>query len=399
MIKTHDNKIYNPLTKRYVKIDGVVGKRLLQQEKEHLFNPIIPGSEESRFTLITFQNHFRSIKGTGIKVIFADLDHTLITPKGKHVFPKTIDDWKWKDETIVPKLKDMYNNKGYEIVIVSNQKKMSRDEIKTKIQMIYDDLQLPFVFISGHSDLYYRKPQLGLWEVLIEYIFKDINNIDFPSSIFIGDSIADLYFARNINIKFMHTELFFTGIMNKEFAIIEEKKHPLTEWVSDTSQIISKSFKKLSKLSKNIVIMVGSPASGKSFYSQELEKKYGYLRINKDDMKSDAVMLKEFEKGLKEERNIVIDGTNPTKESRSKWITSALKASYEITIVWMNFPMYVVEFLNNYRIAKNKNQDSHVPTVAMRVYYKKLEEPMQSECNTLIEINKINTNEMLSFWA
>ena len=181
--------------------------------------------------------------------------------------------------------------------------------------------------------------------------------------------------------------------------MIEEKKHPLTEWVSDTSQIISKSFKKLSKLSKNIVIMVGSPASGKSFYSHELEKKYGYLRINKDDMKSDAVMLKEFEKGLKEERNIVIDGTNPTKESRSKWITSALKASYEITIVWMNFPMYVVEFLNNYRIAKNKNQDSHVPTVAMRVYYKKLEEPMQSECNTLIEINKINTNEMLSFWA
>ena len=135
MINTHANKIYNPLTKRYVKIDGVVGKRLLQQQKNHLFNPI-PGSEENRFTLITFQNHFRPTKGDGIKVIFADLDHTLITPKGKHVFPKTIDDWKWKDETIVSKLKDMYNNKGYEIVIVSNQKKMTREEVKTKVQMI-----------------------------------------------------------------------------------------------------------------------------------------------------------------------------------------------------------------------------------------------------------------------
>ena len=395
MINTHANKIYNPLTKRYVKIDGVVGKRLLQQQKVHLFNPI-PGSEENRFTLITFQNHFRPIKGDGIKVIFADLDHTLITPKGKHVFPKTIDDWKWKDETIVPKLKDMYNNKGYEIVIVSNQKKMTREEVNTKVQMIYDDLQLPFVFISGHSDLYYRKPQLGLWEVLIEYIFKDINNIDYPSSIFVGDSIADLYFARNINIKFMHTELLFSGIPNKDFLKIEEKKHPLTEWVSDSVKNILPSFK---KSSKRIVIMVGSPASGKSFYSHELETTYGYLRINKDDMKSDAVMMKAFDSGLKDGRNIVIDGTNPTKESRSKWITTAQKASYEITIVWMNFPMYVVEFLNNYRIAKNKNQNSHVPTVAMRVYYKKLEIPLQSECDTLIEINKINTNEMLSFWA
>ena len=399
MIITHANKIYNPLTKRYVKIDGVVGKRLLQQQmqqqKVHLFNAI-PGAEENRFTLITFQNHFRPTKGVGIKVIFADLDHTLITPKGKHVFPKTIDDWKWKDETIVPKLKDMYNNMGYEIVIVSNQKKMSREEIKTKIQMIYDDLQLPFVFLSGHSDLYYRKPQLGLWEVLIEYIFKDINNIDYSSSIFVGDSIADLYFARNINIKFMHTELLFSGIRNKDFLKIEEKKHPLTEWVSDSFKNILSSFK---KSSKSIVIMVGSPASGKSFYSHELETTYGYLRINKDDMKSDAVMLKAYDSGIKEGRNIVIDGTNPTKESRSKWINVARKASYEITIVWMNFPMYVVEFLNNYRIAKNKNQNSHVPAVAMRVYYKKLEVPLQSECDTLIEINKINTNEMLSFWA
>ena len=398
MINTHANKIYNPLTKRYVKIDGVIGKKLLQQQKEkvHLFNDI-PGSEESRYTLITFQNHFRPTKGGEVKVIFADLDHTLITPKGKHVFPKTIDDWKWKDDTIVPKLKDMYNNMGYEIIIVSNQKKMSREEVKTKVKMIYDDLQIPFVFLSGHSDLYYRKPQLGLWEVLIEYIFKDINNIDYSSSVFIGDSIADLYFARNINIKFMHTELFFSGIPNKEFLKIEEKKHPLTEWV-DTSQNILP-FHSIQKQSKRVVIMVGSPASGKSFYSHELETTYGYLRINKDDMKSDAVMLNAFNKGLNDGRNIVIDGTNPTKEGRAKWITTARKASYEITIVWMNFPMYVVEFLNNYRIAKNKNQNSHVPAVAMRVYYKKLEEPSQLECNTLIEINKINTNKMMSFWA
>jgi bifunctional polynucleotide phosphatase/kinase len=393
MIKTKPGKIYNPLTKRYVNINGVVGKKLLNKEQVHIFKEFTL-EQENRFTLVTFQNHFRPTKSTGIKVIFADLDHTLITPKGKHVFPKTIDDWKWKDETIVPKLKKMYYDMGYEIVIVSNQKKMSRDEVKIKSKMIYDSLEIPFVFISGHSDLYYRKPQLGLWEVLIEYIFKDIKNIDYPSSIFIGDSIADLYFARNINIKFMHTELFFSGIPNKEFAKIENMEHPLTKWISSSTQ-----YKLASSSLKHIVLMVGSPASGKSFYARELEERYGYLRINKDDMKSDVVMNKVFNLGIKERMNIVIDGTNPTKESRAKWINASRKASYNITIIWMNFPMSVVEFLNNYRIANNKNQDSHVPTVAMRVYYKKLEPPTKDECDNIIEVNTINTDEMLSVWV
>jgi DNA 3'-phosphatase len=222
-----NNSIFNepkksPKAKPEAKKEGAIS---------HMFKKNIPEGED-RFTLITFENQFRPTVGEGIKVIFADLDHTLITPKGKHVFPKTLDDWKWKNEAVVPKLKDLYNN-GYEIVIVSNQKKMSGSEVKTKATMIYEDLKIPFVFISGHSDLYYRKPQLGLWEVLIEYIFKDIKYIDIPSSVFIGDSEADLYFARNTKVQFIHTDAFFLGIENKDFAKIESAKHPMTKWVSN----------------------------------------------------------------------------------------------------------------------------------------------------------------------
>ena len=358
---------------------------------KHLFKGLPQGTDD-RFTLITFANSFRPTKGKAVKVMFADLDHTLITPKGKHVFPKTIDDWKWKNEAIVPKLKDLYNNMGYEIVIVSNQKKMSGDDVRTKATMIYNDLQIPFVFISGHSDMYYRKPQLGLWEILGEYIFNGVANID-PSSVFIGDSVADLYFARNTNTKFIHTDMFFNGVPNTEFAKIEAKEHPLTQWVSKKAPDMP-SFK---SSTKHLVIMVGSPASGKSYYSSELERK-GFLRINKDTMKNDKVMAKAFAKGLSEGQNIVIDNTNPTKEGRALWITLASKESYHITIVWMNFPMPVVEYLDNYRIAMNKNQDTHVPAVGMRLYYKKLEAPTQQECDTLVEINTIKAGEMLSTW-
>jgi len=351
-------------------------------------------SGEDRFTLITFQNQFRPAVGSkGIKVLFADLDHTLITPKGKHVFPKSLDDWKWKNDAVVPKLKDMYN-KGYEIVIVSNQKKMTKHEVNTKATMIYKDLKLPFVFISGHSDMYYRKPQLGLWEMLIEYIFKDAKNIDMSSSVFIGDSEADLYFARNTNVKFIHTDAFFLGIQDAKFAKIETTEHPLTKWVSKTSHNLPP----LRSSTKHLVVMVGSPASGKSYYSQELETK-GFVRINKDTMKTDKAIETAFNNGIKEGQNIVIDNTNPTKEARAKWITVAKKASYHVTIVWMNFPISVVEYLDNYRIAKYKNQDYHVPIVAMRVYYKKLEEPTQQECDTLLEIKTINADDMLSVWV
>lgn len=406
-------KIYNPATKRYVNIDGVIGRRLVLEAaaaaaaptaqspaaKPHIFKKL-PLGDENRFTLITFQDHFRPIKVGGVKVIFADLDHTLITPKGKYVFPKTIDDWKWKNEAVVPKLKAMYND-GYEIVIVSNQKKMSGADVKTKATLIYDDLQLPFVFISGHSDLYYMKPQLGLWEVLLEYILLDAKNVDYTQSVFLGDSVADLYFARNTGISFIHTDMFFTGVPNKEFAKIEDKEHPLTNWVSRDAKDILEPLLSSKKSSKRFVIMVGSPASGKSYYSRKLEMKAGYIRINKDDMKTDAAMLKAFDAGLEKGQNIVIDGTNATKESRLKWISAARKASYHITIMWMNFPMPVVEFLDNYRISKNKNQDTHVPAVAMRVYYKKLEEPTQLECDKLIEIKTINNADaaMLSVWV
>lgn len=396
-------KIYNPATKRYVNIDGVIGRRLVLATaaavaRPHMFKKL-PLGDENRFTLITFQDHFRPIKVGGVKVIFADLDHTLITPKGKYVFPKTIDDWKWKNEAVVPKLKAMYND-GYEIVIVSNQKKMSGADVKTKATLIYDDLQLPFVFISGHSDLYYRKPQLGLWEVLLEYILLDAKNVDYTQSVFLGDSVADLYFARNTGIPFIHTDMFFTGVPNKEFAKIEDKEHPLTNWVSRDAKDILEPLLSSKKSSKRFVIMVGSPASGKSYYSRKLEMKAGYIRINKDDMKTDAAMLKAFDAGLEKGQNIVIDGTNATKESRLKWISVARKASYHITIIWMNFPMPVVEFLDNYRISKNKNQDTHVPAVAMRVYYKKLEEPTQLECDKLIEIKTINNADaMLSMWV
>ena len=406
-------KIYNPATKRYVNIDGVIGRRLVLEAaaaaaaptaqspaaRPHMFKKF-PLGDENRFTLITFQDHFRPIKVDGVKVIFADLDHTLITPKGKYVFPKTIDDWKWKNEAVVPKLKAMYND-GYEIVIVSNQKKMSGADVKTKATLIYDDLQLPFVFISGHSDLYYRKPQLGLWEVLLEYILLDAKNVDYTQSVFLGDSVADLYFARNTGIPFIHTDMFFTGVPNKEFAKIEDKEHPLTNWVSRDAKDIIEPLLSSKKSSKRFVIMVGSPASGKSYYSRKLEMEAGYIRINKDDMKTDAAMLKAFDAGLEKGQNIVIDGTNATKESRLKWISAARKASYHITIMWMNFPMPVVEFLDNYRISKNKNQDTHVPAVAMRVYYKKLEEPTQLECDKLIEIKTINNADaaMLSVWV
>ena len=392
-------KIYNPATKRYVNIDGVIGRRLvLAAARPHMFKKL-PLGDENRFTLITFQDHFRPIKVGGLKVIFADLDHTLITPKGKYVFPKTIDDWKWKNEAVVPKLKAMYND-GYEIVIVSNQKKMSGADVKTKATLIYDDLQLPFVFISGHSDLYYRKPQLGLWEVLLEYILLDAKNVDYTQSVFLGDSVADLYFARNTGIPFIHTDMFFTRVPNKEFAKIEDKEHPLTNWVSRDAKDIIEPLLSSKKSSKRFVIMVGSPASGKSYYSRKLEMEAGYIRINKDDMKTDAAMLKAFDAGLEKGQNIVIDGTNATKEHRLKWISVARKASYHITIVWMNFPMPVVEFLDNYRISKNKNQDTHVPAVAMRVYYKKLEEPTQLECDKLIEIKTINNADaMLSVWV
>lgn len=81
------------------------------------------------------------------------MDGTLIRPKGgDYVFPKTLYDWRWTGAGVKDALAALYRN-GHDLVIMTNQKKMSAADIVTKAQMLYDDLRVPFVLVAGKKNI------------------------------------------------------------------------------------------------------------------------------------------------------------------------------------------------------------------------------------------------------
>jgi HAD superfamily hydrolase (TIGR01662 family) len=84
-----------------------------------------------------------------------------------------------------------------------------------------------------------------------------------------------------------------------------------------------------------VVMIVGFPASGKSSLAQELVDK-GYVRINRDE-EGGAIkdLLSPASYYMKSGKNIVLDNTFPTIESREPFIELAKKIGVPIRCVWL----------------------------------------------------------------
>ena len=65
---------------------------------------------------------------TDIKILFTDLDFTLIKPKGGRKFPINSTDWEPLPESV--KFIKGYLNKGYKLILVSNQAGIEKGFVK-----------------------------------------------------------------------------------------------------------------------------------------------------------------------------------------------------------------------------------------------------------------------------
>jgi bifunctional polynucleotide phosphatase/kinase len=149
------------------------------------------------------------------KVSAFDLDNTIIVTKSNAKFPKDKDDWKFIDSNIISKFNT--NLIDYNVVIFTNQqsldKKLGFEKFKEKIMNIIKSFNINISVFISYQNNFCRKPLIGLWELLSEYI-KDINLND---SFYVGDaagrkndfSNSDLNFAHNLGIKFLIPEEFY----------------------------------------------------------------------------------------------------------------------------------------------------------------------------------------------
>ncbi|KAK0712391.1 polynucleotide kinase 3 phosphatase-domain-containing protein [Lasiosphaeria miniovina] len=344
------------------------------------------------------------------KIAAFDLDSTLITSASGKRHAGDAGDWKWWHHSVSGRLRQLYNDEEYQVVVFTNQGGLTLHPdpkakepkshqarvpaFKQKCNAVLMQLDLPATVYAATGKDIFRKPRPGMWaEMKKDYDLTE-SEIDWENSIFVGDaggrtaelqggtatskdfSCADRNFAHNVGIKYQTPEEFFLGEAPRPFA---RDFDPANFEYSEDDKLEVR-FEK--KNEKDIILFVGPPGAGKStFYWKQLEP-LGYERVNQDILKSRDKCLKAAADSLKDGESVVIDSTNPDPDTRAQWVELAIKMRVPIRCIWFRTPLQVCEHNDAVRhLNKELNPESRqsLPRLAFNGFASRFKEPKPKE--------------------
>ncbi len=359
------------------------------------------------------------------KILAIDLDGTIIKPEIGKIFPISAEDWVFAFN--MKNLRD-YVKDGYTVVVMSNQKglfqgkgNLTFDDFKARWQTIAKTLKVPAYIIISPQDDFYRKPATGMWNFMKKHLVDENIKIDKSSSLYVGDaagrrgdhSDVDIKFAINNNLRFMTPEEFFENSPDFPFDSLVKNLRGFDPraYIPQSNTENWKELTETLNTPTNIkmILMVGSPASGKSSMAQLIKEKYETQTTSKSstfhilslDVEKTKKKMKDAIKSVLHTDNIVIvDATSGTKKTRQEWVDVLHKINpdFKAICVYMNLPKDLSLHLNelrNLKITSSKNQEDKVPTVAIHTFWKHFEKPntTDEEINKVIEFNFEERNE------
>ena len=307
------------------------------------------------------------------KIAGFDLDSTLIKTKSGRVHAKDRDDWQFFSEGVVEKLIELSEN-GYNIVIFTNQSGLGEKEEKRKNFMyklnnilfqIGGNVPISYFISTGYNQ--FRKPMVGCFSLLN----LELVDIDFENSFYCGDacgrsagwswggggtkkkkdfSSSDLFFAKNCGLNFYTPEEMFLGATETD-GITHEKR----EFLDYLGEEPVKFYLNLDLRSgeKYIVVMIGLPASGKSFLSKWLRdknKEFDFKIVNQDTLKTKSKNNTYFKKLVKDGENIIVDNTNLIPKDRKFYLDNG--KGYKIIGIKIETDWDIIVQLNHFRCFK-----------------------------------------------
>ena len=289
------------------------------------------------------------------KIAAFDYDHTLVCPKDGKTMPSDVEDWMWMYPNIPEQLK-RYNDEGFTIVIFTNQSKSWK---VIQIQYVAHTLKIP-LFIVVASDKCDYKPSPIMYDVLVGSA-----EVDKEQSFFVGDALggkgdwadSDKVFAQNIGFKCQSPQEMFA---TKEVVEIPVPVLNLPD-------------------SKQVVIMVGYPGSGKSTIAKNICANTSFALIQGDVHKTSPKMLKAALEQVKEGKSVVFDATNSSSKKRSEYIEFAKKHNLKVVCVHMSTSLEL-----SYKRNKERDPEQQVPKIAYSVYTKHFVNPSVEEGFELI---------------
>lgn len=288
-----------------------------------------------------------------------DFDWTLVCPKGPTTWCCNRYDWKFL-YTNCKEILQGYHNIGMTIVIVTYQSRAY------KIEMLNDFLEqfnFPICLIISDSD---TQKDFNLKDFLR---LGENEEIDQLTSFYCGDadgekgswSDMDYKFAMKNNIQFF-----------KPQEIFRTKSNIKIEFGSDTDFEILKNY--------DVIIMCGSPGSGKSTFVKQQIEPNGFTILSSDEYKSNKTkMAKVLKSMISNKQKIVIDACNPTLENRNYWINIIKDASY--VVVYIDIEKSVA-------LERNNKRDAKISQIAIHTWFKRFED-------TEIDIIVNNSREQL----
>lgn len=199
-------------------------------------------------------------------------------------------------------------NRGIQIVIISNQSNFTeaKEQMFVNLFKYFDE---KFIILVAHKKNKYRKPNIGFISLLSR----------FQILFYCGDAIGETATFPPFNYE--STDLDFAKNANLEFL------DPLEAFGSNYNTIVPK---------ERVVIMMGTPGSGKTTLARRLEN-HGFTRYSQDEHKNklDKVGLKkDMKRVLNEGGSIVLDATHSSETAKQVWIDLANSCNVDYIILW-----------------------------------------------------------------
>lgn len=324
-------------------------------------------------SIVYSENDTRYIN-KNIKLAGFDLDHTLIRPLNKRIHPKDKNDYELVFSDLKKKLLRLHNN-GYTIIIFSNQSSFEKkkDIIISRIEKLNNYLidSVPLqIFISISND-FNRKPNTGMLDFFLSQNKLTLNK----NSFYVGDaagriesinykrdfSCSDRMFALNTGLNFYTPETFYNNNEKREFEI---KNIGLNCFMKEEPKI--EMYIKFSEINKHdVILLIGSPCSGRTTFANFLKDKFNYNVINLENYRTKNKCLSKIKE--LSSKKIVIDMCL-TKKSLRKIYFDLL--SPESKVLGLIFDVDKIQslFLNNYKCKKEKK--NKLNDVVIHSYFK-----------------------------
>ncbi|KAI1329284.1 DNA kinase/phosphatase Pnk1 [Xylariaceae sp. FL0255] len=376
------------------------------------------------------------------KIAAFDFDSTLIVTASGKKFGNEPTDWKWWHPSVPTRLRQLYNDEDYRIVILSNQGgltlhadpnskgpknagKAKVNNFKHKCAAVLSQLDIPMtsVYAATARDGF-RKPRTGMWDRLCEdYELNNPEDVDLENSIFVGDaggrvaqvgsgggskdfSCSDRNFAHNVGIKYQTPEEFFLGEAPRDFEReFDLASYPFAESGNVDGNFAAKKpiFEKVNP--NDIVLFCGPPGAGKSTFFWTYLKPLGYERVNQDILKSRARCFKAAGEFLEGGNSVVIDNTNADADGRREWIEFGKKHGVPVRCVWFKMTKALCEHNDAVRALNqvmNPESRTILPAMAFSGFFSRYREPTLKEGFqdlTPIEFKFRGTKEEYAIWG